>query len=466
MTKHIIFLSLLLISTITVSQAQLSESKQEAITSYIHKKMQEIEIPGVAVAILKDNKVIYKNYLGLGNLEYNIPVNESSLFRLHSLSKVFVSVGVFQLIDQHKISLEDKIAKHLDDLPNDWKNIKIKHLLSHSSGLPDMREETNPSEEIAKQNVYAKEIQFPFGERASYNQTNFWLLNRIIRKITKGDFQSHIANQFEEKPDFRFSNIEDIVANRVMEYKPNNVGQLKNYHFLVQDYMFGAGGITMTLGDLINWDKKLAENTLISEAAKKEMFTPFKYKIGKGFSYGWDIQSLNNNISFGFNGGGLVNYRKFIDKNITVIWFTNGYRKPHNVDNITNALVGFIDDDLLDKTPEAGKKLLDSFNLKKAENAVKEYQSIKKKYPYVNFENVLNSIGYHFMNKKELEKAITVFKLNTEESPKSANAFDSLAEGYYNNKQYLLSKKYYQKSLSLNPSNTNAKVMLTKIDEL
>ena len=189
MTKHIIFLSLLLISTITVSQAQLSESKQEAITSYIHKKMQEIEIPGVAVAILKDNKVIYKNYLGLGNLEYNIPVNKSSLFRLHSLSKVFVSVGVFQLIAQHKISLEDKIAKHLDDLPNDWKNIKIKHLLSHSSGLPDMREETNPSEEIAKKNVYAKKNQFPFGERASYNQTNFWLLNRIIRKVTKTDFQ-------------------------------------------------------------------------------------------------------------------------------------------------------------------------------------------------------------------------------------------------------------------------------------
>lgn len=465
-TKKVLLFTFLFISSISFSQSQLSDSKNKEITSFINETMKDIGIPGAAVAIIKDDKVIYKNYIGKSNLEYNIPVTESSLFRLHSLSKVFVSVGIFQLIEQNKISLEDKISNYLTDLPNEWKDLKIKNLLSHSSGLPDMREETSPSEEIASKNVYEKKIQFPIGERANYNQTNFWLLNRIIRKITKGSFQNHISNQFKEEPTVCFSNISDIIPNRVTEYKPDNKGRLKNFHFLVQDYLYGMGGITMTLDHLIDWDKKINKDALINKASKKEMFTPFKYKVGTGFTYGWDVQSLNNNVSYGFNGGGLVNYRKFQNKNITVIWFTNGYRKPHNIDRITNKLVGFIDEGLIDKTPEASKLLQESFSSNKPKKAVKEYYKIKKKYLYVNFASVLNNLGYTFLSKKRIDNAITVFKLNTEEFPKSANAFDSLGEGYFIKNQYDLALKNYKKAVALGETTGNAKKMIEKINAI
>jgi CubicO group peptidase (beta-lactamase class C family) len=463
--KTLLFITLF-VSITSFSQSQLSDSQFNEINTFIKKTMKQIEIPGVAVAIIKDHKVVYKNYLGKANLEYKIPVNESSVFRLHSLSKIFVSVGIFKLIEQNKISLTDKISKHLEGLPNEWKNIKIKNLLSHSSGLPDMREETNPSEEIAMKNVYGKEIQFPVGERASYNQTNFWILNRIIRKVTNSSFQNHIKNQFGKKSEVCFSNIADIVSNRVMEYKPNNIGQLKNAHFIVQDYMFGAGGITMTLDHLINWDKKLNDNLLISESSKKEMLTKFKYRIGKGFSYGWDIQNLNGITSYGFNGGGLVNYRKFPSKNITVIWFTNGYRKPHNIDKITNTLVGLIDKDLVDRTPEFYNSLKQIISNFKPKQVIKEYYKLKNKYTFVNYQQVINGLGYQFLAKKNIDSAITLFQLNTKEFPKSSNAFDSLGEAYYSNKQYQLSKNHYQKSLELNPSSSNAKMMIDKIKKL
>lgn len=467
MKKTKILLSaFLFISSISFSQSELSDSKNKEITSFINETMKDIGIPGAALAIIKDDKVIYKNYIGKSNLEYNIPVTESSLFRLHSLSKIFVSVSIFQLIEQNKISLEDKISKYLTDLPNSWKTIKIKNLLSHSSGLPDMREEINPSEEIALKNVYSKQIQFPIGERARYNQTNFWLLNRIIRKITKSSFQNHISNQFEAEPKVCFSNIADIIPNRVMEYKPDNIGRLKNYHFLVQDYMYGAGGITMTLDNLIDWDKKLNENTLINDASKKEMFTKFKYKVGTGFSYGWDVQNLNGIISYGFNGGGLVNYRKFPSKNISVIWFTNGYRRPHNIDNITNAIVGFVDKDLLDKTPEFTNLLQELISSNKSKKAVKEYYKVKEKYPYVNFERVINILGYDFIGKKRMDNAITLFKLNTEEFRNSINAFDSLGESYFINQQYDLSLVNYRKVIALGGTDGNAKMMIEKIENI
>ena len=464
MIKTILSITNLFIFSLAFSQSQLSKSQNENITAFIEKTMQEIEIPGVAVAVIKNNQVVYKNYIGKANLEYNIPVTSSSLFRLHSLSKIFVSTGIFQLIEQDQIDLDDKISTYLKDLPDKWNHIQIKHLLSHSSGLPDMRDETSLSEEVAMKNVYTKDIQFPPGERANYNQTNFWLLNRIIRKITNNSFQSHINNQFKESPHVCFSNVLDIVPKRVMEYKPNNIGQLKNFHFVVPEYLYGAGGITMTLDDLIDWDKKLNNNLLLSKESKDKMFTPFQYKVGTGFSHGWDIQTLNGIVSYGFNGGGLVNYRKFPSKNISVIWFTNGYRKPHNIDNITNRIVGFVEEDLIDKTPEFANLLMEVVLSKKPKKAVKEYHSLKKSYPYVNYERVINSLGYQFLNQKKINNAITLFKLNSEEFPKSANAFDSLAEGYYLNQQFELSKKNYLKSLKLNPSNTNAVKMLKKIE--
>ncbi len=116
--------------------------------------MEQIGIPGAAVAVIKNEEVVYKKYLGQASLEYDAAITNKSLFRLHSLSKIFVAVGVFQLIEEKKMALEDPISKYLTDLPLAWQAVKIKHLLSHSSGLPDMREETNPSEAIALKTVY------------------------------------------------------------------------------------------------------------------------------------------------------------------------------------------------------------------------------------------------------------------------------------------------------------------------
>lgn len=457
-------LVLFCLPSIVLCQNQLSDSQKNDITVFVEKTMQELEISGAAVAVVKNNQVVYENYFGKANLEYDIPISELSLFRLHSLSKVFVSVGIFQLIEQNKIALEDKISIYLSDLPDEWKSIQIKHLLSHSSGLPDIINEINLSEEVVTKNIYKKEIQFPFGERANYNQTNFWLLNRIIRKITDGSFQDYISSQFKENSKVCFSSALDIVPNRVMEYKPNNKGELQNVHFVVPPYMYGAAGITMTLKDMINWDQKLNDNILLSVESKNKMFTPFQYKTGTGFTYGWDTLNLNGNVSYGFNGGGLVNYRTFPTKDISVIWFTNGYRKPHNINNITNRIVGFIDKDLIDKTPEFANSLAEIVTSNNPKNVAKEYKSLKKNYPYVDYESVINMVGYQFLEKKQVDNAITLFKLNTEEFPQSANTYDSLAEGYFYNEEFELSKQNYLKSLDLNPSNTNATKMINKIE--
>lgn len=441
----------------------------DKITKYIEKVTQKFEIPGAALAVIKNGVVIYKNYSGKANVEYNVPISKKSLFRLHSLSKIFVSTKIFQMIEKGEVSLEDSIVKYLSDLPENWKNIKIKNLLTHSSGLPEIAVMKNTTEEHAMNAVFKKPIRFSKGKMSDYNQTNFWLLNRIIRVISKENFnQSVLKHQFNlDKDKVTFSSVTQIVPNRISEYKPDRKGNLKNFYFDVPKYMYGAAGLTISLDEFVEWNKKFDANQLVNANSKKEIFTPFKYDTGKGFTKGgWDEQNINEYKSYGFNGGGLVNFRKYPEQNLTIIWLTNGYRIPYNIDAVTNEIAGIIFSELKDKTPEVAKFIERSFSLKTEKEAILDYKNSKKKNPYVNFQHVLNGLGYSFLGDGKTEKAIFIFKLNAEENPDSANAFDSLAEAYFEAKKYDLSIQNYKKAIALGGTRGNAKMMLSKIKAL
>jgi len=106
---------------------------------------------------------------------------------------------------------------------------------------------------------------------------------------------------------------------------------------------------------------------------------------------------------------------------------------------------------------------------KDIDKGIKLYKKLKKnkfsEYDFSN-ENELNNMGYAFLGDAKIEPAIKIFSLNATEFPNSANVYDSCGEAYFNNKDYEQSKLNYQKSLALNPSNTNAVEMLKKIEEL
>lgn len=445
------------------------QSKKDKIDLYVKKITKKFGVTGSALAVIHKGKVIYKNYSGKSNLEYNVAISEKTLFRLHSLSKIFVSTKVFQMIEEGKISLEDTISKYLDDLPQEWQGVKIQHLLSHSSGLPDIREVENTTEEKASKIIYSKEIRFPMAQMPDYNQTNFWLLNRIIRVISKENFNDYVLkSQFNSiDKNVGFSSVSEIVPNRISEYKPDKNGNLKNFYFEVPKYMFGAAGLSISLDKFIKWNQKFDNNELLNSDSKTKVFTPFEYKKGKAFTIGgWDVQNINESKSYGFNGGGLANFRKYPKQDLTVIWLTNGYRIPYNIDAVSNEIAGIISSDLIDKTPQVAKLLKESFLQKTNELALKDFYSLKRKYPFINFQNVLNGIGYTLMNDKKIAKAIAVFSLNTKENPNSANAFDSLAEAYFISEKYDLSITNYKKAIALGGTRGNAKMMLEKINNL
>ncbi|KMQ64651.1 beta-lactamase [Chryseobacterium angstadtii] len=468
--KKLSFIFSFLLSMHTFSQ----KIDKEKLDNYLKETIGVNQIPGSAVAVIKNGKVIYEKYFGKSSIQDNTDVDENSIFRLYSTTKLITTVAVFQLIEKNKLSLDDKISTYLDHLPREWQEIKIRNLVTHSSGLPDIvKFEDIPyslDENEKWVRLYKKPIEFEAGDHYSYNQTNYCLLTKIIEKITGSSFEGYVLkNQFPDvKKGVIFSaNSSESVPNRVVHHVYNFKN--KKYERFNADHgkIHNSGsGLNLTLKEFIAWNERLDKNKLLNETTKTLMWKAFNFKNKKDkFLHGWSEYSTNNISSLGFSGGYMTAFRKFTKEDLTIIFLSNGYKYFHIEEKVIDHIAGIVDEKLVDKKSWAEEEVTNAFFKNDHTKAIQTYYTLKSKNPTLNFEDALLMTAYTLMSSDKLSEAIKVFELNVKEHPKSFNAFDSLAEGYFNNKQFELSKNNYEKSLELNPENTNAKEMLLKIEK-
>src|SRR6187200_2936300 len=150
--------------------------------------------PGGAVLIAKDGKIIYEKGFGIEDINTKKTIGTNTLFNVGSISKTFVAFGILQLAKEKKISLDDDIYKYFPDFKDSLlaKKIKIHHLLTHSSGLPDIRNVGGDSifflsakdEENWAPIKKADSLEFEPGERFHYSNPAFNALALIIEKVS------------------------------------------------------------------------------------------------------------------------------------------------------------------------------------------------------------------------------------------------------------------------------------------
>ncbi|WDF57494.1 serine hydrolase [Flavobacterium sp. KACC 22758] len=451
---------------------------EQKIDSYIKEVIEVNEIPGVALAVIKNGKVIYEKYFGKASLEDNKAVDKNTAFKIFSTTKLITNVGVFQLIDKGKLSLEDPISKYLENLPKEWQDIKIKNLLTHSSGLPDFVKFNDISISIPYSEKLAvlskKPMEFATGNEYRYNQTNYLFLAKIIEKITGQTFEDYILQN-------QFPSIQSGVyfSSNFGEAHPNSAFRYVDYNFETKKYTksttnsgfdaHSSNGLNITLQNFIKWNKNLDNDIFLKKETKYSMWKPFSYgNQTDRFGYGWEITPLNKILSYGFSGGNETAFRKFVNNDLTIIFLSNGhkYSNLYIHSQVINHVASIADPSLTDEYLLADEKITQDFLKLDIDKSTQNYFNLKKIHPEWDFEFRLNAIGYTLMNYGRINDAIKVFEINTKENPKSGNAFDSLAEGFFNNNQFEISKENYKKALELNPDNTNAKEMLDKIKKI
>lgn len=335
----------------------LSTEKKAQIDRYL--KEEASNTLGMAVAVIKEGNLLYESYLGKENLEGKA-VDQTTIFPVYSLSKLITATAIFQLIEENRLQLEDNLALYINNLPEEWKGIQIKHLLTHSSGLPDYNlMQGNLSDSVAWANVLQQALRFEKGERWEYNQTNFWILTQIIEKITAQSFEEFVVNnQFSASttPILYSSNFIETLPNKSFKYSfEETTQQWKKVALNFGKRANSAGGLHLTLPQFVAWSNSFDNNEFIQAATKAQLWTPFDYKEPfffeskqDQFLFGWQQYSSNNTTSYGFTGGLVTGYRKFIRQNMTIIILTNGLKGAPMHNRLLEHIAGLIEEDLVE----------------------------------------------------------------------------------------------------------------------
>ncbi len=317
-----------------------AQSLFEKIDSTVFKAMKERHITGLSLAIITNSVPLKIKGYGLANIEHGIAVNPETIFQSGSVGKQFTATAIMQLVEEGKLKLEDKISFYLGNTTAGWKSITIRNLLTHTSGIPDIPEDstginlqTNYTEDDLLQKAKRLKLLFQPGEKWSYSNTGYILLGMIIRKVT-GRFYGDVIKEKIFVPlsmeTARIISEEEIVMNRAAGYQLNN-GTLKNQAWVAPSLNTTAdGSIYLTILDLVKWDAAITNKKLITDAGRTQMTTPVRLNNDSSYNYGfaWFLHPVIKRNAQSHSGSwqGFNSFLlKFPDDGLTIIILTNTF---------------------------------------------------------------------------------------------------------------------------------------------
>lgn len=323
-------------------------------------------IPATQIAIIKDNEVILSETLGLANVPFSVKANDSTLFSINSIGKIFTSIAIMQLVEQNKIKLSDKISKHLKDLPKTWSSVSVKNLLSHTSGLPSIEDPVteeligNRGIKKAWKLVKTLPIQFEPKDQFDYNATNYLLLYKLIEKCSGMPYQDFVKkNQFEVAGMDRiyFQNSSDVFENKSPTYsfyhQNKNTGEYEEKENLTElnDYfpmeLTTDSGAYTTANEMAKWILALLNNKFLNnKESSVTMWEPIKLNNGtydgigdnlNAYALGWPIVKRKKHYAIAPFGGGRSCIFIYPEESLSIILNTNlmGSYPNRIVDNIS-----------------------------------------------------------------------------------------------------------------------------------
>lgn len=316
-----------------VSQQNVSTK----IDRYVKAEMARQMIPGISLAVLRSGKIVYLKSYGLANVEHRVPVKTETVFQSGSIGKQFTATAIMMLVEERKISLDDKIVKYFPDAPAAWEKITVRHLLTHTSGMGDYPPEVDLRRDYTEDEylsiIKKSPLAFAPGARWDYSNAGYFTLGALVRRVTGkfyGDFlQERIFKPLGMKT-ARIISEADIVPNRAAGYRLAG-GELKNQEWVSPSTNTTAdGSLYLTILDLAKWDAALYGEKLLKKASLDQMWTPVKLndETAKDYGFGWHTTKIGKR-RFVYHGGAWQGFKSFIgrfpDDKLTIIFFANSW---------------------------------------------------------------------------------------------------------------------------------------------
>ncbi len=300
------------------------------------------------VLVMKQNKILLRKAYGMADKEWNISNTPETKFEIGSLTKQFTAACILQLVEQGKLSLDDKLSKFLPKFPK-ADSVTIHMLLNHTSGIANYTAQLSfmnvATQHLGQDSMISFIAGKPFttspGTKFNYTNSGYFLLGYIIEKVSGLSYGNYLEKNIFSKLGMSnsFLNKPDSVLN--MRAKGYDIKGKKtaNADYISMDWSFSAGGIISTVDDMYKWDRALYTGTVLNDASKQKMFTP-----GKGdYGYGFIIDSLEKHPHIWHNGsipGFLSNFSRYPEDDVCVIVLANTIVIQNNTLPITDVLAG------------------------------------------------------------------------------------------------------------------------------
>ena len=307
--------SLLLIG-LAASPIAAQEAKQPLSAEAIAAKADEYIQAQVAVnrftgsvLVARGEQVIFAKGCGLANVEHDVPNTPRTKFRLGSITKQFTGTAILILQEQGKLSVDDPASKHVEGLPEAWKEVTIHHLVTHTSGIPSFTSLPSYRESMPLPSPPAKTLErvrdmpleFKPGEKFTYSNSGYVLLGQIIEKASGKSYEEFVRENIFQPlgmADSGYDLPEKILRERAAGYRRQRE-TLVHALYLDMTIPHAAGALYSTALDLHRWSRALDEGQLLSSESRAKMFT-----AGKGnYGYGWFIDKQHGRTHIGHGGG-------------------------------------------------------------------------------------------------------------------------------------------------------------------
>ena len=304
------------------------------------------EEPGGAVLLIKDGKIIYKNGFGLADINTKEPITSKTIFNTGSISKTFVGYGILKLASENKLSVEDDVYKYFPDFKKKSiaKNVKLYHLLTHTSGIPDSRPVkeqhdfylTARDEENFAPLKKTKKLEFEPGTKYRYSNPAFNGLALIIEKVTGKKWQDYISETIFKPAGMNTSTITDgphpetgvshaYIKNSDDKFEELDYGEEPTFAAA------GNGGVWSSVEELWKYEQAIQEHIIldsnwIGKSRNAYIFPDWTDSLPSRLGLSW---FLTNEMGFsmightGSQGGFISDYCWLPEKKIFYVLLCN-----------------------------------------------------------------------------------------------------------------------------------------------
>jgi D-alanyl-D-alanine carboxypeptidase len=324
-----IFVSLLLLLATSVP------AFADKVDEYVLWRMAERNVPGAAVAVIQKGRVVKMKGYGLASVEFDVPVSADTVFEIGSVSKQMTAAAIMLLVEDGKVSLDERISAYLPNTPESWKDVTVRHLLTHSSGVKsytslegfELSRRMNVNQFIAK--LAPHPLEFTPGERNIYSNSAYNLLALIVESRSGMKYLDFMKKRIFEPLGMTRTTDRDpkiIVKKRVTGYEWEG-GRLVGRDGSLTD-LTGAGSIVSTIGDMVKWANAVGGSTFLKPASKAEWWKKFVFNDGKEsvYGFGWRIGETRGIKTIGHTGQtagfGAAHFR-YPDTDTVVVVLTN-----------------------------------------------------------------------------------------------------------------------------------------------